>query len=179
MEKNLPIFAFISRKYNPSIDNTAKLAEECIATFCNKNNIPHQCAITIWKDSWGKPHPNIEGVYLSISHSSNCWICVVSSFPVGVDIEKRSALINMPLLRRLGNYASLDPSPITLWTKIESCSKLIGKGLTVRLDELIAYVENGCFSFVECFVDNDYICTICFCKRPQYGCHIIKYPAAS
>jgi phosphopantetheinyl transferase len=173
MTNNLPVYVFIKHKYNFSANST-ELAEKCISIFCDKNNINYQDTIKVSKDCWGKPHSNISGTYLSISHSTDYWICVVSIFPIGVDIEKTKTSINKPLLQRLTKYSLFDSSPISLWTKIESCSKLLGKGLAVSLNELIEYVVNGKFAFVNCLVNVNYVCTICFCKTFLNKCNVIK-----
>ena len=95
----------------------------------------------------GKPsivgHPEI---YFNLSHCRSVVACVVSSLPVGVDVEEVREF-KESLARYVLNddeYAAVmsSSSPasefIRLWTMKESCLKLTGEGITRDLKTVLA-----------------------------------------
>ena len=95
----------------------------------------------------GKPsivgHPEI---YFNLSHCRSVVACVVSSLPVGVDVEEVREF-KESLARYVLNdeeYAMISSSPqpdrefIRLWTMKESCLKLTGEGITRDLKTVLA-----------------------------------------
>ncbi len=95
----------------------------------------------IYHDEKGKPFTDIEGVNLSISHSENMVVCVISENPVGIDVEKikpfNYKLINKVCTDRESEYvlSDKDEKDILLrfyevWTAKEGYFKREGTGIT-------------------------------------------------
>ena len=144
--------------------DSLNLAASCVKRFCHTAQICITEEIIISKDTYGKPHCNVDELFLSISYCESCLVCAVSTEPIGIDIEKRTSRLHLPEWGASTHF--FDP---VLWTKIESCSKILGKGLCTSLDEILEYVNYGRFVFREYFVDQEHVCTICQCSNLEDG----------
>ena len=94
----------------------------------------------------GKPaivgHPEI---FFNMSHCRSVAACVVSSSPVGVDVEEvrefKKSLARYVLNDEEYSMISSAPQPdrefIRLWTMKESCLKLTGEGITRDLKTIL------------------------------------------
>lgn len=83
----------------------------------------------IEKTPSGKPFLNgVDSVYkhFNVSHSGNYAICVFSSVPIGVDIEKIRP-INQRVIDRFLDSCHPDEA-IRIWTRRESFGKMTGGG---------------------------------------------------
>jgi 4'-phosphopantetheinyl transferase len=106
----------------------------------------------------GKPYLKNSHIYFNMSHSSNYVVIGLSDSEIGVDIEKLvSKDRSLQLINKLNQTfidefnISLDPQEFftKCWVSIESYSKMIGKGLSVkrikdylRLNESIFKITN-------------------------------------
>lgn len=119
----------------------------------------------------GKPsivgHPEI---FFNLSHCRSVVACVVSSSPVGVDVEEVREF-KESLARYVLNdeeYAMISSSPqpdrefIRLWTMKESYLKLTGEGITRDLKTVLA--DTGKYDFYTHKVDNA-ILTVCILMK--------------
>lgn len=90
--------------------------------------------------------PLLEGACMSLSHTEGAAMAAVSSFGVGVDIERERhvSLLAAKRILNASEYAELIASPeeekngclLEAWTAKESFLKLTGEGLSAGLDKL-------------------------------------------
>lgn len=119
----------------------------------------------------GKPFLCDYPLYISISHSGDYAVCVVSDTEIGVDIQKiRKA--NFRIAQRYFTaeeceYISNDTLRFfELWTKKESYLKAVGTGLTVPLNSF-STLENGKnYEFINLIPpSSEYVMWLCkFCE---------------
>ena len=121
--------------------------------------------IRITCDGSGKPL--CDGCYISFSHSGDYAVCTVSSFPIGVDIEKKRD-INPKLINKICvndaemEYAADTQSLLTLWSVKEACFKALSPKVSTVSDISLEITERGfeCseISFIETgIVHKDYV----------------------
>ena len=119
--------------------------------------------IRITCDGSGKPL--CDGCYISLSHSGDYAVCAVSSFPIGVDIEKKRDL-NPKLINKIcvndAEYATDTQSLLTLWSVKEACFKALSPKVSTVSDISLEITERGfeCsgISFIETgIVHKDYV----------------------
>lgn len=120
----------------------------------------------------GKPYwRDFPGVQFNLSHSGPYGVCAVSDAPVGVDVELIRPL-RQDVAKRFfteteqGWLARRPPKEFfCLWTRKESFSKALGKGLTLPmqsfsvLDEVL-YREGIAWYFSSCPLEDGYL-TVC------------------
>ena len=151
----IPIYIYYCNKEHVKSD---VMATECLKHYCRIKDVENK--IYIFRDSYGKPYSNIRGVHLSISHTEGIWVCAVCGLPIGVDIERNDTEINASLMEKI--YPVLSGNLLRKgWTKIESCSKLIGKGLSTDLNDLVDCINSNYFSFLDIALQEEYCCTVC------------------
>lgn len=121
--------------------------------------------VKITCDSNGKPL--CDGCFVSLSHSGDYAVCAVSSFPVGVDIEKNRN-VNPKLIEKIcvsedeKKYASDARSLLTLWSVKEACFKALSP-LAETVSDIVLRISDKGFecdgiSFVETgIVYKDYV----------------------
>ncbi len=115
----------------------------------------------------GKPfligHPDI---HFNLSHCDGVCACVISSHPVGIDVE-RILLYEDDVIRRTMNKTEQEriqrsekpeTAFIRLWTMKESLLKLTGQGLCVDLSSLLNNADRYCFTTDE---RDGYMLTVC------------------
>lgn len=119
------------------------LARDMLAAACDVSSE----SILFRRAETGKPYTTLP-MQLSISHSDDRILCAIHPSPVGADIQK---LVPLPLkvLQRIctpkeQTYIGKDPIRFTeVWTRKEAYAKLIGKGLSLGLKNVIVADENG------------------------------------
>jgi phosphopantetheinyl transferase len=90
----------------------------------------------------GAPFVDVPGVYISITHCKTAAAVIVSSIPVGVDMEtlRRSDMRlarrichenELALLEKARNEQQFDSLFTDMWVKKEAYSKMKGKGLSI------------------------------------------------
>ena len=115
----------------------------------------------------GNGKPLCDGCYISLSHSGDYAVCAVSSFPIGVDIEKKRD-VNPKLINKIcvndaeRGYATDTQSLLTLWSVKEACFKALSPKVSTVSDISLAITEMGfeCsgISFIETgIVHKDYV----------------------
>ena len=124
--------------YNMSVHDSQTFAWERVGENIYLSN-------AFW-DYFGKPaiegHPEI---FFNMSHCRSVAACVVSSSPVGVDVEEvrefKKSLARYVLNDEEYSMISSAPQPdrefIRLWTMKESCLKLTGEGITRDLKTVL------------------------------------------
>ena len=101
----------------------------------NEETVPEIC-----RTSKGKPYTDVtrdgEQVHLSVSHSGDCFVCLLSDKPVGVDIQQERSANIEKLSRRYftqeeQEYVREHGSDgfFRLWTRKEAYAKLTGLGI--------------------------------------------------
>ena len=139
------------------------------AAFADRG-IPADAEIV--KTVLGKPYlKEFPGVQFNLSHSGPYGVCAISSAPVGVDVELVRPL-RQDVAKRFfteteqGWLTQRPPKEFFyLWTRKESFSKALGKGLTLPmhsfsvLDEVI-YREGIAWYFSSCPMEDGYL-TVC------------------
>ena len=117
----------------------------------------------------GKPY--IEGrpdIHFSLSHCRELAACVVSSQPVGIDVESigaydedvAMATMNVDELQRIARSAWPDVAFTRLWTMKESFLKLTGEGLRNDMKDVLADAADYSFACQE-HPDEGYVLTLC------------------
>lgn len=115
----------------------------------------------------GNGKPLCDGCYISLSHSGDYAVCAVSSFPIGVDIEKKRD-VNPKLINKIcvndaeRGYATDTQNLLTLWSVKEACFKALSPKVSTVSDISLEITERGfeCggISFVETgIVHKDYV----------------------
>lgn len=115
----------------------------------------------------GNGKPLCDGCYISLSHSGDYAVCAVSSFPIGVDIEKKRD-VNPKLINKIcvndaeREYATDTQSLLTLWSVKEACFKALSPKVSTVSDISLEITERGfeCggISFIETgIVHKDYV----------------------
>ena len=115
----------------------------------------------------GNGKPLCDGCYISLSHSGDYAVCAVSSFPIGVDIEKKR-YVNPKLINKIcvndaeRGYATDTQSLLTLWSVKEACFKALSPKVSTVSDISLEITEMGfeCsgISFIETgIVYKDYV----------------------
>ena len=89
-----------------------------------------------------KEHPEI---HFNLSHCGSCVCCIVSSSPVGIDVEDiqydpdlARAVCNAAELEAIADAESPDIEFTRLWTMKESFLKLTGEGMVDDLKNLLS-----------------------------------------
>jgi 4'-phosphopantetheinyl transferase len=125
----------------------------------------------------GKPYlPDRPGIHYNISHSGTYGVCALSDAPVGVDVE-----LVRPLRRAVAQRFFTDVEQeflaqrppeefFRLWTRKESFTKALGKGLSLPLNsfsvlEDVLYRDTIAWYFHEYPIDGGWL-TVC-CQQTQ------------
>jgi len=94
--------------------------------------------------------PLTDGGYVSISDTAAFWICALSDFPVGIDIEEEGRTVKSSVAKRLHVKEQECLAPLNsegrewkeeflgIWVKKEAYMKLMGKGLRMGLSSFNA-----------------------------------------
>jgi len=94
----------------------------------------------LYTDEYGKPHPEADGIFFSISHCRCAVACIAESYPVAVDVQDDLPPLSPALAERIAfpePPASLTRQElIACWTQKEASAKLDGRGLTIGLENL-------------------------------------------
>ncbi len=121
----------------------------------------------------GKPYlENFPEIHFSLSHTENAVLCVISSRPVGADIEK----VRTKELERLASkcFSEMEQNEVRasdapglaftkLWTRKESFLKFTGQGLTGTAElRNVPTRDNGevCF-FTRTGTDEGFVYSVC------------------
>lgn len=114
-------------------------SRRAMAFAWNKQNIPPDAILS--QTVLGKPYlRDWPGVQFNLSHSGAYGVCAISNAPVGVDIEMirplRQDVAKRFFTKVEQEYLSARPTEdfFRLWTRKESFTKAIGKGLTLPMD---------------------------------------------
>lgn len=105
------------------------------------------------QNEYGKPF--LEGVEFNISHSSDWVVCAISTYEIGIDIEKKVNL-DIDIINHFFHPAEInwinkgtDGERLNrfyyLWTKKESFIKSVGKGLYMDLYSFVIRQEEEKF----------------------------------
>jgi 4'-phosphopantetheinyl transferase len=145
----------ISRLVKKVDKDTSLMSEILIRHVISEELDVESNKFNIKEDTYGKPYSdNIQNLYFNISHSQDWIVCAISSFPVGVDIEKIRP-INFIDISKL--YFTSDEYKLIaakklkeqqdtfyrLWTLKESLIKANGKGLFLPLKSFSIEISNG------------------------------------
>ena len=125
---------------------------------------------------YGKPYlvdnPNI---YFNISHSGNYIVCAISDKPVGIDIE----IIKPANLKIAKRFFTTDEYEYVMenqhdyrfyeiWTKKESITKMLGRGLHMPLSSFsVLNLNKKQFEFYNVYIDKMVICHTCSCRLAE------------
>ena len=104
-------------------------------------------------DAHGKPYfAEYPDIHFNISHCHQGVACALADRPVGVDIEEiryhgqvAEKVLNSNELEQVNSAADPAEKFAEFWTRKESFVKLIGKGLTVPLKDILAAAEKVVF----------------------------------
>lgn len=127
--------------------NSKELAEKALEHWLHK---PMQ----VNYDARGKPY--VDGIYISISHSANCFVIALSEQCLGIDIEKLKPRNYQAISNKLfktKNIITLEQFYIA-WTAYEALFKAGNNNLKVRYYDII---ENFQLAVAG---DDNFICLI-------------------
>lgn len=139
------------------------------------NGIPAQAVQA--RTVLGKPYlRDYPGVQFNLSHSGGWGVCALSETPVGVDVELVRPLRQQVAKRFFTAVEQewLATRPVEeffrLWTRKESFTKALGKGLTLPLDSFsvlddVLFRDGSAWYFHEYPIDGGYL-TLC-CQQPE------------
>ncbi len=129
-------------------------------------------------DDLGKPHLT-NGKYLSVTHSFNYCAIIVSSVPVGIDIEKqRDKIVRLAYkFTDIESYEGLNSSELIekltiVWGAKEGLYKLYGKKHLAFKDINIKDFDLQSMKTIGYIAENSY--TICYFKLEDFVCVYVK-----
>lgn len=120
----------------------------------------------------GKPRMEGGRLFFSISHANELAVCVISDRDIGVDIEDMERFQKMEASRmeRIASRSFSQREQMELkkmewnpkifagiWTRKESYTKYIGKGLGMELSLIDTYKEN----YITIELNETYVCSLC------------------
>ncbi len=166
---------YVFENYKERGKSTKELSEEATFDFLSRNGYfsDKNTKVIINKTKEGKPFVKGFSVHLSISHTENICVIVVSKNPVGIDIEKIRKVDWMKISSRYfnkeeANYLMDECSPRTfyrLWTEKEAYAKMLGIPVLriIGVDMMVDFKSrsNKNLYFEKCKVGEEYICTVC------------------
>lgn len=138
-------------------------------------DIPADAALG--KTVLGKPYlKDWPGVQFNLSHSGGWGVCAVSAAPVGVDVElvrplKQDIAKRFFTATEQGYLAHRPPEEFfRLWTRKESFTKALGKGLTLPMDSFsvlddVLYRDTTAWFFLAHPIEGGYL-TVC-CQQTE------------
>lgn len=150
-------------------------SRRAMACAWKDQNIPLDAELA--KTVLGKPYlkdwPRIQ---FNLSHSGAYGVCAVSDAPVGVDVEMirplRQDVAKRFFTKVEQGYLSAQPPKefFRLWTRKESFTKAIGKGLTLPMDRFsvlddVLYRDGIAWFFHAHPIENGFL-TVC-CQQPE------------
>jgi len=150
-------------------------ARRAMAAALAQAEIPTDAEVA--KTVLGKPYlPQFPGVHFNLSHSGPWGVCALSCAPVGVDVELvrplRQDVAKRFFTKTEQLYLACHPAEefFRLWTRKESFSKALGKGLTLPMDHFsvlddVLYRAGAAWYFHAFFVEGGYL-TLC-CQQPE------------
>ena len=107
------------------------------------------------KTKEGKPYFDTLPFHFSLSHSKGVVACALSDHEVGLDVEKITSISDGVMRRFVGCVGSTQEENTRLWTRYESCGKLLGIGIPYPKEE-----EERCF-FKSYTSLEGYVVTLC------------------
>lgn len=145
------------------------------------NNI---CETNIIYNEYGKPYLENNPFYFNISHSGNYVVCALSSFEVGVDIEKNRSTHELVLKNCFTkdefDYVTNDALFTKVWTLKESYIKFLGTGLKTKLNSFsvisnnnIMHIDNVVFTSLSV---EDYQLSICHYPVKHFNIIHLNHP---
>lgn len=126
----------------------AKQEEWLSARLALKMLLPNQ-TYTVTKDRFGKPHLDINGLHISISHAKGYGAAAISSkAPLGIDIEHERPQIHRIAHKFLHHsekvWAADDTSKLTqIWCAKEALYKLHGRTQLIFAEQLTVNRPNN------------------------------------
>ncbi len=150
-------------------------SRRAMACAWKDQNIPADAELA--KTVLGKPYlkdwPRIQ---FNLSHSGAYGVCAVSDAPVGVDVEMirplRQDVAKRFFTKVEQGYLSAQPPEefFRLWTRKESFTKAVGKGLTLPMDRFsvlddVLYRDGIAWFFHAHPIENGFL-TVC-CQQPE------------
>lgn len=119
--------------------------QEALFSYSAEKGIAQEIALgdfRIERTPEGKPYVSEDlGIYFSVSHTKDWWLCAVAGEPIGADIEERGRRVSPVLADRfcheeernvLERYADESircRTFLEIWTRKEAYVKYVGKGI--------------------------------------------------
>lgn len=107
--------------------------------------------INVYKDSFGRPMTDREGVFVSATHTGDIVVCAVSESPIGIDAQTVKAGLDGN--RIAGRFFTQEEEDKVLrdgveafyeiWCRKEAFSKVIGKGISYGLKNIETVNASG------------------------------------
>lgn len=105
--------------------------------------------LTIERNDYGKPYfKNFPNIHFNISHTKGAVAIVISSEPIGIDIEgigkAHLGIINRFFTEREKDYImrdDIDRRFFEVWTRKEAYTKYLGKGLYIPLRSFDVFTD--------------------------------------
>lgn len=137
------------RRFVKYEDSLRSVLGEALARYAFAEQFGHNTDIEFTINEYGKP--SIKGndrFNYNISHSGNWVTCAVSSFDVGIDIEKVDSSVDIEIaskyftddeIQEIHRAEDKLSTFFHYWTAKESYLKFLGKGLTIPLDSFFIF----------------------------------------
>lgn len=159
---------YIINNYRKKYENIQG-REKTDALICR---IMGKSCLPISRDDNGKPYINVEGTFISVSHSNDTFALLVAKENVGIDIQYRR---NLNFKRIADRYFSRkekffvqkhgEEGFFTLWTRKEAFAKYTGEGMKqIMTKEQVKGRSDIVFKDMK--LEEDLFCSIC-CKGKE------------
>ncbi|GAB2025338.1 hypothetical protein OfM1_14090 [Lactovum odontotermitis] len=134
---------------------------------------------------FGKPYLRNSDKFFNLSHAGQYIVAAVSSYEVGIDVERINYQINLSSFDRVLSQSEKDSLLAAstaqeaavlfyqLWTLKESYIKFLGRSISNDISKYSFQIENDCINFPtdsrlefsQFSADEDHVCSICSAKK--------------
>ncbi len=130
----------IDKITDKNANRSSRLAYSLLCDELKKHYNLQLSDLLIIENEFGKPEFADKKVHFNISHSKNAVACVLSDFPVGVDVEVikhiRSNVMNKCFSTSERAYVKSPRDFYRIWTLKEAYVKCLGCGISRRLSDI-------------------------------------------
>lgn len=129
---------------------TEDLVRRATKLYMKEEQFPEKFSDQILRAERGKPYFKECSIEFSVSHTSDLWVCLMDSEPVGVDVQVIRKCRSEQVARRY--YTGEEQAYIRtegeqaffqIWTRKEAYAKYTGRGLTEDIKDFSTLQESS------------------------------------